>query len=190
MNDYPNYLIYVSQKHWGEKDLEVKKVMTLNKWLNSYLTALLYLLYQMNHKALTFSLNIYICPWILGLPTSCLHSLTFFLSLTSFLLCIHPPQSCLMIWFTSNPIHFKSFGGSQKAGSTIGVFRYKGACLSENATFSKRSWWARQPHLIKADSTHWYRERNTLPAPLTLPFSNHCAKYTGNFLNLDYRSVS
>ena len=78
MNDYPSYLIYVSQKHWGEKDLEVKKVMTLNKWLNSYLTASLYLLFQMDHKALTFSLNIYICPWILGLPTSCLHSLTFF----------------------------------------------------------------------------------------------------------------
>ena len=31
MNDYPGYLIYVSQKHWGEKDLGVKKVMTLNK---------------------------------------------------------------------------------------------------------------------------------------------------------------
>lgn len=104
MNDYPGYLIYRSQKHWGEKDLEVKKFMTLNKWLNSYLTASLYLLYQMGHKALTFPLNIYICPWILGLPTSWLHSLIYFPSLISFLLGIHPPQGCPMIGFKSDPL--------------------------------------------------------------------------------------
>lgn len=149
--------------------------MTLNKWLNSYLTASLYLLYQMDHKALTFSLNIYFCPWILGLPPP---------AYTPWLIFLHSHLSSFVStlsaawWPDSNLIHFKSSGGSPKGRLDCWCFQIQKACLSENATLLKRSWWARQPPSYQSWLySRWYRERNTLPVPLTLPFSHHCAKY-------------